>query len=286
VWPELISPDYFTVMGTRILEGRGFTRADESDSKVCVLSASAAAYFFPDEEAVGRFVYSGGNDPRIDGEDLDRRNACLVIGVAEDARFLSLREKPPRMLYSLAAGDEWGSGISLAVRGVSTGVSASAIREAVRRVVPSVPEPTAYTFTELVEEHLQQEKMLTSLSACFAAIALLLTALGLYGLVARIIRLQTKEIGLRLALGARPSDALALMMRQTLRLVLAGTGIGLIVALAATRLLRGLLFGVRPDSPIALATAAASLILIALIASYIPARRATKVDPVVALRYE
>jgi predicted permease len=285
-WPELVSPGYFTVMGTRILQGRGFTHADENGSKVCVLSASAATYFFPNEDALGRFVYSGGDNPTQDGKDLDPRNACRVVGVAEDARFLSLREAPPRMLYSLAAGDGWGTQVSVAVRSVSTGAAASAIRDVVRRLVSGSAEPTIYTFNELVEKNLQKESMLMSLSVCFAGIALLLTALGLYGLVARTVALRTKEIGLRLALGARPREALRPVMWQALYLVLVGTGIGLIVALGVTRLLGSLLFGVRPDSPITLATAGASLIVIALIASYIPARRATQVDPMVALRYE
>jgi len=285
-WPESVSPGYVATMGTRILEGRGLTRADQNGSSVCVLSASAAAYFFPNEDALGRFVYSGGADRGKDERDLDPRNACRVVGVAEDARFLSLREAPPRMLYSLAGGDEWGTRVSLAVRSSSTGIGAAALRNAVRQIVPSAVSPTVYTFNELVEAHLRQERMLTTLSLCFAGIALLLTALGLYGVLVRSVTLRTKEIGLRLALGARPGDALGLVMRQALRLVLSGIGIGLVVALGVTRLLRSLLFGVQPDSPLMLAAAAALLIVVALFASYLPARRATKVDPMVALRYE
>jgi len=285
-WPESVSPGYFATMGTRILEGRGLTRADQNGSSVCVLSASAAAYFFPNEDALGRFVYSGGADRGKDERDLDPRNACRVVGVAEDARFLSLREAPPRMLYSLAGGDEWGTRVSLAVRSSSTGIGAAALRNAVRQIVPSAVSPTVYTFNELVEAHLRQERMLTTLSLCFAGIALLLTALGLYGVLVRSVTLRTKEIGLRLALGARPGDALGLVMRQALRLVLSGIGIGLLVALGVTRLLRSLLFGVQPESPLMLAAAAALLIVVALFASYLPARRAAKVDPMVALRCE
>ena len=124
------------------------------------------------------------------------------------------------------------------------------------------------------------------LSMCFAGVALLLTALGLYGVLARSVTSRTKEIGLRLALGARPGDALGLVIRQALRLVLSGIGIGLLVAVGMTRLLRSLLFGVRWDSPLVLGVAAALLIVVGLLASYFPARRATKVDPMVALRYE
>jgi predicted permease len=285
-WPELVSPGYFPAMGTQILEGRGLSRADQNGSNVCVLGASAAAYFFPNEDALGRFVYSGGPNSSQDGKDLDPRNACRVVGVAEDARYLSLREAPPRMLYRLAAGDDWGTQLSLAVRSSSTGVGAAALSNGVRRVVPAAVAPTVFTFNDLVEAHLRQERMLTMLSLCFAGIALLLTALGLYGVLARSVTLRTKEIGLRLALGARPGDALGLVIRQALRLVLSGIGIGLLVALGVRRLLRTLLFGVRPDSPLTLAAAAALLVVVALLASYIPARRATKVDPMETLRYE
>ena len=285
-WPESASPGYFATMGTWILEGRGFAPADRNDSSVCVLSTAAAAYFFPNQDAVGRFVYSGGADPRQDGRDLDPKNACRVIGVTEDARYLSLREPPPRMLYRLAAGDEWGSGVSLAVRSSSTGIGAAALRNAVRQVVPSAVAPTTFTFNELVEAHLRQERMLTTLSLCFAGIGLLLTALGLYGVLARSVTLRTREIGLRLALGARPEDARALVIRQALRLVLFGLGIGLVTALGVTRLLRSLLFGVHSTDPLMLAGVVVALFAVALGASYIPARRATKVDPMVALHYE
>jgi predicted permease len=285
-WPESVSPGYFAALGTRILEGRGFLKSDGNGSRVCVLSVSAAAFFFPNQDAIGRFVYSGGSDPRKDGSDLDPRNACRVVGVAEDARFLSLREAPPRMLYSLAAGDDWDTHFSLAVRSSSTGLGAAALRNAAKQVVPLAPAPTIYTFSELVKAHLQQERMLTALSVCFAAIALLLTALGLYGLLARSVVLRTREIGLRLALGAHPRDALLLVVRQGLRLVLIGAAIGLAMASVVTRLLRSLLFGVQVAHPVTFAGVVATLFAVALLASYIPARRATRLDPTSALRCE
>ncbi|MGH9584675.1 MAG: FtsX-like permease family protein, partial [Bryobacteraceae bacterium] len=152
-WPEEVSPGYFTVMGTRILEGRGFTRSDEHARHVCVLSASAAAYFFPNQDALGKFVhFSGRNGPGIDGKNLDPKDACRVIGIAEGARFLSLHEAPPRAIYRLAAGDNWTTGAFLAVRSSSAKVAAAAISDVVRRVAPGVPEPRIFTFTKLVEK--------------------------------------------------------------------------------------------------------------------------------------
>jgi len=283
-WPESVSPGYFATLGTRILEGRGFTRADQNG--VCVLSAAAAAYFFPREDALGRFVYSGGSDPAQDGKTLDPRDACRVVGIAEDARFLSLREAAPRVLYRLASVDDWGTQFTLAVRGSSASLGAAALRGTVRQVVPLAPEPAIYTFDELVKSHLQQERMLMSLSGCFAGVALLLTALGLYGLLSRSVLARTREIGLRLALGAHPRSALRLVVGHGMRLVLAGAAAGLVAASVVTRLLRTLLYGVRPADPATLGLVAALLLVVAMAASYFPARRAAKVDPMEALRCE
>ena len=285
-WVEPASPAYFEVMGTRILEGRGFTQADESGARVCILSSSAAAYFFPNEDAVGRFVYSGGEDPHEDGQVLDPRNACRVIGMSEDARFLSLREAPPRVLYNLATGDEWGTGVSFAVRSSSSSLAAEAIRNAVRRQVPGIPDPEIFTFNELIENHLEKERMLMSLSVSFGCVALLLVALGLYGVLARSVTLRTKEIGLRLALGAQPRDVVMQLIRRGLHLVIVGAIVGVPVALASMRLLKGLLFGINPDNPVAFAMVVLLVFVVVVGVSCIPAWRSAKVDPMVALRHE
>ncbi|HEX7363164.1 MAG TPA: FtsX-like permease family protein [Bryobacteraceae bacterium] len=210
-----------------------------------------------------------------------------MIGITENARFLSLTQAPPRALYRLAtARDGWETGAIVAVRSSSTKVAVAALRSVIHRVVPGAPEPKIFTFDELVAKNLQRERMLMSLSGCFAAIALLLTAIGLYGLLSRIVTLRTKEIGLRLALGAQPRNALALVIRQALRLVLLGAAVGLLAAFGIARLLRALLSGVQPDDPWILCAATAALIVVALVASYLPARRASKVDPMTALREE
>ena len=286
-WPLAISPGYFRAMGTRIVEGRGFTRSDASGDPACVLSTSAAAYFFPGQDALGKFVYSGGEDPSLDGKTkVDPKNQCRVIGVAEDARYHSLREAPPRMLYRPILRDDIGPEFCLAVRSGRAGIAAVAIRDAVRRVTPTAVPHTIFSFHDLVKEHLRKERMLVALSVCFAAIALLLTALGLYALLARSVLLRTREIGVRLALGAQPGEALRMVVWQGLRLVLVGMVIGLAAALAVARLLGGLLFGIRPADPFTLAAVVGVLLSVALVASIIPGRKATKVDPMVALRYE
>jgi putative ABC transport system permease protein len=179
-----------------------------------------------------------------------------------------------------------GPQFCLAVRSGNADIAAAAIRAALRRVTPAAVPPAIFSFRDLVNYHLRRERMLVALSACFAAIALLLTALGLYALLARNVLLRTREIGVRLALGAQPGEALRMVIWQGLRLVLAGTVIGLVGALAVARLLGGLLFGIRPADPFTLAAVVGVLLSVALVASAIPGRRATKVDPMVALRYE
>lgn len=282
-WVEFVSPAYFEVMGTRVLEGRGFTHADESGARVCIVSLSAAAYFFRNEDAVGRFVYAG--DPQKDGQDLDPRNACRVIGVSEDARFLSFREAPPRVLYKLATGDDWGTA-SFAVRSSSANLAAEAIRNAVRKQVPGVPAPEIFTFNELIKNHLERERMLMSLSISFGCVALVLVALGLYGVLARSVTLRTKEIGLRLALGAQPRDVVMQVIRRGLHLVVVGVIVGVAITLPSMRLLKGLLFGISPDNPVAFAMVVVLVFGVVVAVSCIPAWRSAKVDPMVALRYE
>jgi putative ABC transport system permease protein len=251
------------------------------------LSSSAAGYFFPGQDALGKFVFAGGEDPSLDGKTkADPKSQCHVIGVAEDARSRSLREAPPRTLYRPILKDDLGPEFCLAVRSERAGIAETAIRDAVRRVRPTAVPPSIFSFPDLVKQHLRQERMLVALSVCFAAIALLLTALGLYALLARSVLMRTREIGVRLALGAPRGEVLRMVIWQGFRLVLVGTVIGLGAALALGRLLGGVLFGIRPTDPCTLLAVTGVLLSVALVASVIPARQATKVDPIVALRYE
>ncbi|HEY2459639.1 MAG TPA: ABC transporter permease [Candidatus Acidoferrum sp.] len=287
VWPEVISTGYFPAMGTRILEGRGFERTDTGSENLCVLNASAAAYFFPGEDAIGKFVYSGGADPTKDGAGkIDAASTYRVVGIAEDSRFRSLREPAPRMIFTRLRDDNLSSNFFIAVRSDDPRQATSAIREAIHRVSPGVNDPKIFSFNSVIASHLRKERMLMALSGWFAGIALLLTTLGLYGVLSRSVVLRTREIGLRLALGARPSDALGQLIREGLRLVLLGAAIGLLVALTVTKLLGSLLFGIHANDPLTLFAVVAVLLVIALTASFIPARRAMRVDPMVALRYE
>jgi predicted permease len=287
LWDETVTPGYFAAIGTPILEGRPFAPEDLNGDRVCILSASAARYFFPDEGAIGRFVYAGGEDQNADGKTkVDPNDTFRVIGVAADARFRSLREPAPRMLYQLARRDEILRDFSVVARGAGTGLTSGAIREVARQVTPGTAQPDVFTFDQLVATHLSRERMLMALSACFAGIALLLTVMGLYGLLARSVVVRTKEIGLRIALGARPRDAVGLVLRQGLRLVAIGAMVGIGAALVMTRLLSSLLFGVSASNPVIFAGVVAALFVVTFAACCIPAWRAARIDPMEALRYE
>jgi len=190
------------------------------------------------------------------------------------------------MIYALARKDGLGSDLFVIARGPNPAQATAAIRDAVRRFAPTAEAPTVFTFERLVATHLRRERMLTFLSSSFAGVALLLTVMGLYGLLSRSVVVRTKEIGVRLALGARRRDALQLIIAQGLRLVLIGTLIGLGAAFFVTRLLGTLLFGVSVTSPATLAGVVVAIFAVGVAASFIPAWRAARIHPMEALRYE
>ena len=286
IWPESVSAGYLAAMGTRLREGQGFPANAVAADRTCILSESAARYFFPNDNAVGRFVYSGEGHPESDGRSLKPENACRVIGVAEDVPYRSLRETPPRMIYHILADDDASPQFTIAVRTRSTAQTSVAIRDVVHRMAPAAPSPTTYLFTELMDTHLSKERMLIWLSACFGGCALLLTAVGLYGLLMRSVTQRTQEIGIRMALGASRRSAVAAVLGMALRHVALGLAAGGAMAFAAARAMTSLLYGINPTDPRIYAGSILVLILTSLAATLIPARRAASVDPAEALRAE
>ena len=273
-------------MGTRILEGRALTAADETGEKVCVLSRSAAEFFFPGEDALGRMVYEVDSQSNKDTHAADPKNARRVVGIAEDAYFISLREQPDHVIYTPEIKDLLSSGIyTLVVRSSNTS-SAASIRDVFQKTVPAAPAPVIYTYNELLNDQLQKERMLIGLSSSFAGIALVLVAVGLFGVLMRTVTQRTREIGIRIALGEQRASVIRMILLSILKRVSVGILAGSILAYACSRLLRSLLYETSISNPWIYAASGLMLFAVAVCAALVPARRAASVDPILALRLE
>jgi predicted permease len=281
VWPESTSTDYFTVMGTHMLEGRSFTTADASGDRVCILSAGAAAFFFPGQSALGQFLNSG------DGAE-KTKESCRVIGVAQDARFSSLLEPAPPVVYhpierQTAEAFDYAN---IAVRAANPQLAADAIRRVYARVFPTLPPPRTFLFSDAVNYDLSRQRLLSSVSGGFAILALALVAIGLYGILARTVTERRREIGIRMALGARRQQIVSALARTAALRIGIGIVAGAALAAGVGRLLQSLLYGVTAGSPVvALATLVVLLAVLAM-AFVFPAGRAASVDPMEAIRDE
>ena len=207
----------------------------------------------------------------------------MIVGVVQDAKYSSLRrEIDPTMYVPLT-----GQFAAFEVRTVGDPKSAiPAIRNLVNTQNSNLPMTSVLTQTEQIDRLLSQERLIAQFSSFFGALALVLACIGLYGLLSYEVTRRTREIGIRMALGARRLDLIQMVVRQGIVLALAGTATGVAAALGVSRLMKSLLYGVKPGDPASLIAAALLLVVVALGAAYVPARRATKVDPMVALRYE
>jgi predicted permease len=272
------SPGYFETLGIRVVAGRPFEAGDTAGSlPVAVVSESFARRQLPGRAAVGQSL-----DAKMKGTV--RR--LTIVGVAEDTRTGGLRKEPPQTVYLVYAqlSDEWR--MNLIVRGTGGPAAvARTIEPVVRAAMPGAAyEPEA--LATQVGGTLVRERVLALLATGFGLLALLLAAIGLYGLVAYGVTLRTREFGVRLALGARRREILALVVSGAARLVAVGALMGVPAAWLASRWLRTLLYGVEPGDPATAAGAVAILAAAALAAACLPARRAARTDPVVALRHE
>jgi predicted permease len=296
-----VYPDSFAALGIPLLAGRDFGPRDtqvwipsihcpkSSATQVGIINESMARRFYGNESPIGRrFVlplpYGRCGDGSVNAGPAE----IEIIGVVKDVKYTSLRQERREMFYLPFHQALGGRGqMTLVVRtaGDSTSVAA-AVRRVARALDPRMPMFEVETLATQVAASLREERLLATLSSGFSLLALLLSCLGLYGILSYAVAQRTREIGIRMALGAARRDLLWLVLRDALRLVSFGVALGIPAALAAARLLASQLFGISAADPVAIGLATLALLVVVAVAGYLPARRATRVDPLVALRDE
>jgi len=280
-----VAPQYFETMGIPLLRGREFLPHDEPVTRVeginpappvAIVDETLARRLFGNEDPVGRRLRS-----------LDRPMPLLeIVGVAANARHSDLREQPGITLYNVET-NYFPDCLFFYVRTLAhPSVLAPSIRRMIREVDPTADLGRLRTMHDVIDDHLFQERAVSQLAGLFSLCALALACLGLYGTLSYGVARRTQEIGLRIALGARAGDVLALVLRQGMVLALAGCVLGLVLAVVLTRIVSSLLYGVAPTDPLTYVLTVLLLLVVALQACYFPARRAAKIDPMVALKHE
>jgi predicted permease len=272
-----VAADFFEVMEMPIVLGRGFTERDnEAAPKVAVINDAAARKYFAGTNPIGQRV----------GDSVERSGQIEIVGVLRDAKYDSVRDVAPPTLY-VPYRQRGMVATSFAVRTAGDPLSVvPSIREAVKQVDPNVPMLNVSTQMEQIEQRLTQEKLFAQAYALFGGVALLLAAVGLFGLMSYSVARRTNEIGIRMALGAERLHVLRMVMGESMALVAIGIVLGIATALAAGRFVTSLLYGVETADGVTMAIAGAVMVVVAAAAGYLPARRASAVDPMVALHEE
>jgi putative ABC transport system permease protein len=274
-----VSPDYFRVMGIPLLSGRLFDRRDIlSSHRVTIISKTMARLYFPNQDPLGkqlRFSFPP-----------DSGAAREIVGIVGDVRDIALGQDPGPMMYvPYAQAPFWGANV-VVKSALSPSSVAAAIRQEVQKIDKDLPVTEVAMMPDIIETSVAQPRFRTFLLGLFAAMALVLAATGIFGVISYSVSCRTNEIGIRVALGASRGSILRMVLRETLVLTFAGMALGIPCALAASRLLGHMLFGVSVNDPATLASVTFALAAVATLAGYVPARRAMSVDPMVALRYE
>jgi predicted permease len=281
-YPQLnaVTPDYFRTMGTRVVRGRGVTDGDRIGApRVIVVNETMARLLWPGQDPLGKCVRVG---------DADSIPCSQVVGVAEEARWDDVHPEPTMQYYVPLAQRQWDGKLrALFVRpSGDVGAVARAVRREVLAAAPKLPFARVRPLLDYVEPQVRPWRLGASMFTAFGVLALTLAAMGLYSVLAYAVVQRTQEVGIRLALGARPGHVLRLIVGDGLRVAAVGVAIGLTVSLAAGRWVEGLLYGVSAHDPTVMAVVAAMLLLVGVAASLVPAWRAARVDPNVALRAE
>ncbi len=274
----LVDDHYFRTMGSRLVAGRDFTaRDDEQAARVVIVNQAMAARFWPGQDAIGRIVHLNASDGP----------AVTVIGVAKDGKYRNLGEAPmPFMFMPLA--QNYRADVQFVLRTVGSPMASA---DALRREVQAIDSTLAVYGVRPVEDLISGRSLLparlaVALLMIFGSLGLVLAVVGLYGVVAYSVSRRTREVGIRMALGAARADVVRMIVRQGLTLAFTGIGLGIAASLALGPLLSNLLYGINPRDTVTLSVIAATLAAVALVASYLPARRASRIEPTRALHYE
>jgi putative ABC transport system permease protein len=284
---QVIDPEYFQTMGIPLKAGRNFTVADDpSGGGVAIISESLARQYWLGENPIGKRIRLIPPDAPGPWQADTRTDWLTIAGLAGDVREKDLGEKPmPQIYLPFAQNPSRIMRFALRVDG-DPAMLTGAVRHAVASVNADQAVTEVETMDDYVSDALSRPRLNMWLLAALAVLAIILASIGIYGVVMYSVAQRTHEIGIRMALGAQPSAILRLIVGQAMRLALAGIGVGLMASFLLTRLLAGALFGVRSSDPLIYAAVAAMLAAVAIVASYLPARRAVRVDPMIALRYE
>lgn len=277
---NIVGPDYFKAIETRILLGREFTARDQAGApRVAIINQTMARDYYGNTNPIGR---------RISNPDWVADPSWLeIVGVVDDARQRDLRRQAEPMFYTPVAQSSIPGDVTFEIRtAMNPAAMASAARHVVAQLGSRLPVINVTTLSEQVDDSLVQERLIASLSSLFGILALILAAVGLYGLMTYAVNRRTNEVGIRMALGAQRGEIARMVLRESLLLVIIGLAVGIPVSLGASRLISSELYGLKPFDPITIAAAGFILMAIAALAGYLPARRASRVDPMVALRYE
>ena len=277
-----MSASFLSTMRIPILLGRGPVPAEEHGAeKIAVVNQRFVQYFFPEGNPLGRLFYAGDGTPKPGEKPL------RIIGVTKDAHYSGVRENQRPVVYTLYTGLDTLQGMTFAIRTASPPLAiADSVRQTVSQIDRSIPVAEMKTEEQQIAESIGTERIFAGLVSAFGAVAAMLAAIGLYGAMAYAVTQRTVEIGIRLALGANRSGVLWLVLRQSLLLVAIGLAVGIPSALALTGLVRTSLFGIQPDDPISFVAGAILMAVVGAFAAWLPARRAARVDPMIALRYE
>jgi predicted permease len=277
---DYVGADFFSVMKIPIIAGRGFNAQDtETSVPVSVINQSLAKLYFPNTNPIGKRFRMG-----IEGADATWKT---IIGVCADTRYNNMRDEPPPLHFDLYRQGTDIGGVTFMVRSpVAAGELVPMLRNAARQIDPDLPLTSVRTQQEQIDADMQQERLFASLTLGFGFLALVLACVGIYGIMAYTVSQRTNEIGIRLALGAVRGQIRGMVLREAAWIAVCGVVLGALATLLLARLVQAMLFGVKPYDPVSLAGSGVLLLVLALLASYIPAQRATSIDPMEALRTE